>query len=473
MNYEERLERAVIDCNLPFTPSALQLEDVLQAASCDRFLFAYSVGGGKTLCATLVGMVWDSDHNIIIMPPILLPQWQRWLAKVGLTNVKLFHGPRRTPRDLDAKWVVMSHAMFRDSFDMIEYIYRGKDVALFIDEAQVLKSVKSVTYRKVSKFIQPDRKLVMMTATPTSKPEDTFTYINLKTPNVYRSWGHWENVHVGERDHFKAIVSYRNLDMLADNFALKSAKRDKKELFGDTLEPIMQELPYRLSAPHQKLYAKLVDEQLLLLPDSTKIDATNSQKLHHALQQIVVNYARYSGVETDRSASYDIVDQIIDEVNPMQQGNSKLVIWVWYRQTAAALLRYLQDKHGAASTVAAYGGANSVASVDRIMFDDTCRIGVFHPASVGAGLELQFVCSEMLILEASTSPIYMRQAIGRVDRPGQKVRPTIRLAQAQGTVQTRLFQKLLDNDELTSRVELSKDSLRNQLLGLDCVSDMP
>ena len=145
---------------------------------------------------------------------------------------------------------------------MIEYKYRGKDVALFIDEAQVLKSVKSVTYRKVSKFIQPDRKLVMMTATPTSKPEDTFTYINLKTPNVYRSWGHWENVHVGERDHFKAIVSYRNLDMLADNFALKSAKRDKKELFGDTLEPIMQELPYRLSAPHQKLYAKLVDERM-------------------------------------------------------------------------------------------------------------------------------------------------------------------------------------------------------------------
>ena len=46
MNYEERLEQAVIDCNLPFTPADLQLEDVLNAAYCDRFLFAYSVGGG-------------------------------------------------------------------------------------------------------------------------------------------------------------------------------------------------------------------------------------------------------------------------------------------------------------------------------------------------------------------------------------------------------------------------------------------
>ena len=99
------------------------------------------------------------------------------------------------------------------------------------------------------------------------------------------------------------------------------------------------------------------------------------------------------------------------------------------------------------------------------MYDPETRFMVAQPKSVGVGLNLQHVCSEMLFLEMSTVPMDARQAFGRVDRPGQRVRPTIRLARAIGTVQMQLFDNLLKNDDLVSQVERTPTSLRQELLG--------
>lgn len=461
------IEEVFDGMKLPFTPAELQVSDALEAAIAGRFLLAYDVGGGKTLVSTAVAKYLEGEHDtyLIVMPHILLPQWEVWLRKIGETDISIYYGPKRTPGMLDHKWVLMSHSGFRDSYEVIEARLRTRRVMVLLDEAQVLKNVKSVMFKKMTKFLQPDRNIIMMTATPTSKPEDTYTYIKLKSPQLYRSFGHWQNLHVGEIDFFKNPVSYVNLDVLAQNFALKMVKRSKLELFGDTLTPIFQEMHYDLDPKHMRLYERLAKEQLLLLPDGGKVDATSAQRLRHALQQIVVNYATYSGVETDRSQTYDLIDQIIEEVEPFKPENSKLVFWTWYRSTSAALTKYLKEKYGSESTTCAYGGVDSAKGVREIMFNDSCRLAVFHPQSVGAGLELQHVCSELVFVEMSTSPIYMRQAIGRVDRPQQKRRPTIRFAQARGTIQLQLYADLLKNDDLTSKVERTVADLRKMIYG--------
>lgn len=459
------IEEIIAKFNLPFTPAELQIADAYDAAMAGRFLLAYDVGGGKTLVGTIVAKYWEEDTTVIVMPHILLPQWKRWLNSVGEMDVSIYYGPKRTDEMLDHKWVLMSHSGFRDSFDTIQHRMSGRTVAVLLDEAQAIKNVESKLYKKLKKFIQPDRNLVMMTATPTSKLEDTYAYMSLKTPELYRNWGHWHNLHVEKVDIFKNPVSYQNLDVLKTNFAIKMVKRNKTELFGDTLMPIYQDMAYDLDAKHMKLYVRLAEEQLLMLPDGGKIDATTAQSLRHKLQQIVTNYSMFSGIETDRSTAYDLVDEVIEETNPFGAGRSKLVIWVWYQATSKALTAYLREKHGREAVAAAYGGVDSAKGVRQIMYDEDCRLAVFHPQSVGAGLELQHVCHEMLFMEMSTSPIYMRQAIGRVDRPGQRVRPTIRFGQAQGTIQLKLYADLLKNDDLTSKVENTKQSLRQQIFG--------
>lgn len=461
----EDLDIIIWQMNLPFSPSELQKKDAITTYLSDRSAIFYDVGGGKTLVSTLAMLLWGEPHNLIVCPPILLPQWQSWLNDVGQMDTSVFAGPKRTIEMLNHKWVIMSHAIFRDSYEGIKKFYANKQVAITVDEAQALKNPRSVLFRSVNNFISPDRRIILLTATPTSKPEDTYAYVKIKTPSIYRSMGHWENLHVAERDIFGSITKYRGLDNVAEWFAIKSIKRTKKELFGDNLDPVFAPLKYNLAPKHMKLYNKLCEEQLLLLPDGNKIDATSAQRLRHAVQQIIINMAKFSGDPKDRSVTFDLLDEVLEEVDPLAQGKSKLCIWTYYQSSSALVAEYLQAKFGKESTVAAYGAVDSAKSVDRIMHDDSARILVAQPTSVGVGLNLQHVCSEMLFLETPTVPMLVRQAVGRVDRAGQKIRPTIRFGLAAGTIQPQLFNNLLKNDEFVTKVERSPASLRDEIFG--------
>ena len=459
------IEEVVAEMQLPFTPAKLQLEDAFNAASLGRYLLALEVGCGKTFVSTVAAKMWDSDTTLVVGPPILNTQWAEWLRSVGETSVSIYSGPRRTVDMLDAKWVVMSHAIFRDSFPVILKHFTGKEAALIVDEAQYIKNPASKLFKNVNQFVSPDRNVLMLTATPTSKPEDTYTYMRLKTPGLYRSWGHWQNLHVANRDIFGTITAYQNMEMLAERFAMQSIKRSKRDIFGDVMEPIYQRMPYELDKKHYKLYEKLAEEQLLLLENGEKIDATTAQRLRHALQQIVVNYSKFSGNPDDRSKAFDIIDQVLEEVDPMDKTKSKLVIWTYYVSTSASVTAYLKEKLGDKAVVAAYGKVYSKKSIAAIMDDPEVRILVAQPSSCGVGLNLQHVCSENLFLELATTPMQIRQATGRTDRIGQKVRPTMRFAQALGTVQIRLFTQLLKNDDLVAQVERSASSLRQEIFG--------
>lgn len=449
---------------LPFELADLQKKDIEDAAAANRFLFAYEVGVGKTVVSTVVASMWDSDHTLVLVPPILKDQWKAWLESVGETDVCIYEGPKRSSYDLNHKWVIMSHAIFRDSLNDIITFYDKEDVAVIVDEAHWIKNVQSKLYKGVYKFVGPDRRILLLTATPTSKPEDTYTYIKIKT-NCYRSFGHWEQLYVRSRDIFGSITAYQNLDELKEVFALASVQRTKEEVFGFNLDPIYQPIKYKLSAKHQKLYERLAEEQLLLLPQGDKIDATNAQRLRHALQQIVVNFSKFSGEVKDVSTAYQVLDNTLEDVDPMDKAKSKLVVWTNYVATSESVTAYLQAKFGTRAVVAAYGKVNSAKAIDAIMNDPECRILVAQPRSCGVGLNLQHVCSENLFLEMSTSPMEIRQALGRTWRVGATKRPTFRFAQAMNTIQPSLFDRLMSNDELVSKVEWSKKSLRDEIFG--------
>lgn len=245
---------------------------------------------------------------------------------------------------------------------------------------------------------------------------------------------------------------------MAMNLAVCSVRLSRKDILGEDSNAIYQPRMYKLAPAHQKLYEQLVEEQLLLLPDSTKIDATNASKLHHACQQILLNWSVFGG-EDKRPAGYDLLDNVIEEV-----GDKKLIVWTNYQMTSKAVTAYL-SKIG--KTAAAYGAVDSKAGVDSFMNDPETQFLVAQPTSVGYGLEAQHVCSDALFLEFNTVPIHNKQAAARVDRQGQKGIAHIRYAVAQKTIQVKLLNDLLNNDDMASKVELTKKSLRDVLLGVN------
>jgi hypothetical protein len=442
----------------------LQLEDLTTAGNWDRLKWFYEVGVGKTVCSTVHAMMMGMPLNIIIVPPILIPQWGKWLRRVDPESVVLeYCGPpskRKLMQPAKAKWIIVSHAIYRDDFERL-----FKDLAklhphVIVDEAHALKSAQSQLFRKVNTMTQTGG-LQLLTGTPTSKPGDAYAYVKLTTPSVYRSWGHFEQLHVAERDFFGTITKWQNLDLARQNLNLQACRRTKDEMFPGIVKPRYETIDYQLAPAHAKLYKKLAEEQLLLLDTGEKIDATTVQRMYHALQQIIVNFDHYSGDQTARAGIYDWIDHTIDQTQCMDRSRSKLIIWTYYKLTTRSILGYLED-FGA---VGAYSEANSAKSVKAFMEDPGCRILVAQPMSAGMGLEPQHVCCENLFVEYSTVPLHFTQSVGRTDRKGQKHMPTFRVACAQDTIQVPLLQRLLHNGDLVQQTEGLRESIRQAVFG--------
>lgn len=308
------------------------------------------------------------------------------------------------------------------------------------------------------------RNLQMLTGTPVNKPMDAYAYVKLKTPEVYRSLAHFEAMHVEDRDFFKRPTAFCNLDLLKKNLEQQTISRTKLELHGYSLKPLFPDSSYDLDPAHMRLYEKLVDEQLLTFDDGSKIDAGTIQKLRHALQQIVVNYDYFSNDPTNKSAAYEMVDLMVEETGCHDPAKSKVIIWTKYKRTSRSVLAYCNDVLKL-RTVAAFSEADSEKSINLFMSDPSVRCLVAQYQSASAGLNPQYVCSEALFLELDTVPLYIRQAVGRIDRVGQTKIPRLRFAVANGTVQIALLHDLLKNDDMVQRIEPSKKSIREALLG--------
>lgn len=464
MTFAEFNAQTGFEAKAGFQLTPLQIEDIEQFVQWRKSLNRYEVGTGKTVISTVVSLMSDVETTIVCVPPILLLSWEKWLNKVSERTLRYQGSPkvRKEMKLLGNRWVLMSHAIFRIDFEKLMEVFKNTTLEIIIDECQAIKNPKAKLYTCIG-LMSKNRRLQMLSGTPTSRPLDCYTYIRLKSPDLYRSYAHFEHTHIAEKDFFGTITAYQNLDVLADNFAIKSILRTKEEVHGYNNAPLFPDTVYELSKDHMDLYEQLVEEQLLLLDDGTKIDATTAQRLYHALQQIIVNYDYFSGDATKRSTAYDLIDSVVEQTDCDNQSKSKLIIWTIYKRTSRNVLAYLNNQGHKA--VGAYSEVNSAKSFVQFMEDPTTRILVAQPQSAGAGLNPQSVCWESLTIETSTVPMLSRQANGRLDRVGQLHKPSMRYAVANKTVQVTLLEKLLAADELVQRVERTKTSLRKELYG--------
>ncbi len=428
-----------------------------------KVLNKLAVGCGKTVVSTATSLMWDNSVTIVTVPPILVPDWVRWLEKVS-ERVIAYEGPKRKTYDLKAaRWIVCTHAIYRDDHDLLMAAVKGRTYDCICDEAHWMKNPKSVLFRKFKTMTLGNHEAQLLTGTPVNKPLDGYSYIKIKSPNLYRNMTHYESVHVAERDFYKNPKVYAHLDLLRERLDLQSVTGTKEEVHGYDLKPLFPDSKYKLDPAHKKLYDRLVHEQLLIYEDETVIDASTPQRLQHALQQAVVNWDHFGNDPKLRSAAYDMLDLMIEETECDRKDKTKLLVWTKYQRTSAAVLQYLNDK--GIKTMAAYGGSDSRKAVDHFERDENTRILVAQPQSVGAGLNPQYVCSEAIYLEMDTVVIYARQSLGRIDRMGQTKVPRTRICIAQGTVQEYLFKMLMSNDDTVTQIEPSKKGLREMLLG--------
>ena len=313
-----------------------------------------------------------------------------------------------------------------------------------------------------------------MSGTFLSSPDDAYAFVKLTNPAAYSSYLQFRNIHVKEVDFFGRVTEWQNLDLMQSNLGYRRVRRTKDEVHGHLEKLQIMPIFYDLPREHMKLYRKLMDEQLIELPDGGAIDAATATRLYHASQQIVTNWGHFAGDPTKRSAVFDLIDQIHEQLRlgqppvPGVEGgpeNEKLILWTQYKLTSRTVFEYTQGAMNALGkdSVGCWSETNSRKSVQRFMHDPDVPEMVAQPGSVGAGLNPQYVCRACAYIELPTRTIQFLQSSGRIYREGQKYVPLAWLFVARGTIQEALLDSLMDNDDLVNKVTGSKQGIRKMI----------
>jgi hypothetical protein len=458
-----------------FTLHGWQREDITALAAWTRVGAFLPVGAGKTVVATLVALIWDDEVRVVAVQPILVKQWVRWLNSIpGTGGAVAYKGTpkQRNALELDkARWWVMSYGIFKNDFDKLCKLTRHKKVALIVDEAQNIKNTETDLFKKCNTF-SLGQKLCLMTGTELNSPADAYGYIKIKTPGVYRSYGQFENIHAAKRDFFKKVIEWQNLPLMNQNLYMQSVQRTKEQVHAHLPKANYIPFEYELDPKHKKLYDQLVEEQLLELESGGKIDGTTVNSLYLFCQQVILNWARFSGDDSVKPAGFELLDTLIDTTNfgavdkdGVPKGPNKFIVWTWFKDSTRLTGDYLESLYPG-RVVLAYSDSNSQKSVDRFMEDPNCAWLVAQPLSAGAGLNPQYVCYNSVFLEFPTRTILFRQSAGRIDREGQRFNANIWIGIAEGTIQNKMYNNLLSNDELVQTVQGSGRDLRKIIHGL-------
>ena len=135
-------------------------------ANTDAAGMYFEVGAGKTATATVAALfhrLHHPGHTLVVMPPILIPQWYKWLTSIeGINSVLMYRGTpaQREALSLDAEFVLMSMDIFKRDFDYIYTFFEHKNATLIVDEAVCVKNPSTQNHKCVWAFQNLDcRKL--------------------------------------------------------------------------------------------------------------------------------------------------------------------------------------------------------------------------------------------------------------------------------------------------------------------------
>lgn len=468
---ETPLEYVLSKFKLPFTPYSYQTAVFNQTAGYDNVALYAEVGTGKTVMSTLQALymyMTRGTKTIILLPPVLAITWKRWLDSLSTVDGKpissgIYVGTPAARAKLRSEdlmswdFVIMSLGVFKNDVEYLTNLYEDTPLYTILDEAAAIKNFRTGNFKLFQEFTKGSPK-TLLTGTPLTTPLDAYAYIKLLEPGIYRTYKQFENIHVGERDFFNNIVSWRGLDNLRERFNMSSITLLKQDVLSDLPEMTYVPRFYDLDPAHYRLYRSLMDEQLLPLKDGGKIDATTPQRMFNCAQQIVMNYGYFSQSPDLNSRGLELTLELLEEL-----GDKKLLIFANYKMT----IRLLEEKLYEFNPVTVFSETpDRQDSIDKFNEDPSCRVMIAQPKSGGVGLNLQESCHHVLFVELPYTPPDFHQAVGRVYRSGQKFPCFIHIAVASKTVQVRRHNDLLKKDELVNQVQRSYANLRDMIYGV-------
>lgn len=433
----------------PFTPHAYQYESIEEGAAKIGALFRGKVGSGKSIMSIYLGLYHSIANGVeqilILAPPVLLDQWAEFLDQIkGLPGYLMYRGTpgQRKAMDLSSEPVVlMSFNIFRSDFKQVESQMAKKRRLFILADELSLKSASN-TYKLFKTLVygklrihpfedKPKHYFCALNATPVSDRKQIYWWSAIFDPSIYPSLRYFETQHAGATDHWGKILAWRKEEVMDQNFDSFSVL--PKEVGYQLPDSVYTKLPYTLEPAHRKLYNKIADGLMADLPDDITELAVDA--LFATLQRVVVCPSEFG--LTMQSPVIDIIDQYLDQMDE----DDKLIVYTRHVMVS----KLLHEKYPQSVAVfGSIGNSKKKANIKAFKAGEA-EMMVANLDSLSKGQNLQ-VANHTLFAELPFRSDVMTQACGRTARQGQQKTCFFHIPYAKGTIQERIYKRLLDND---------------------------
>lgn len=432
--------------SLPYTPYDWQYATALKCYEKGLCVNEDGVGYGKTIMsivsALYAAVVDDVSQILVLMPPALMVQYEEFVTQIGgIDKVVIYEGTPAERKKLvleNAAVIIMSYNIFRIDYERIYKLSLKSKFYILGDELS-LKSLGK-THKKLKKLIyrrqrlrptdKPFHLLQGMNATPYSDQLHVYNWLAILDPTIYKSLKVFKDMHVEHEDPFGRPTSWKEPELIAENFERVSVSSPKGMI--KLPECVPTTVLYDLSPKHMALYKKVVAGEFENLPPDKVEMAVKA--LFFALQKLIFVPQEW-GLD-ERPAVMDIVDSYIDQI-----GKDQVVIFTRHVMVTQLLHQHLPD------STAYYGKITKEQKKENYAsFQHGYKAQlVANMDSLAKGANMQF-CRRELVAELPFRPDVWEQMIGRVHRQGQTETTFIHIPIAKGTIQQKIYKGLIDKD---------------------------
>lgn len=436
------------DYNWPgqFKPFSHQKETAAFLTLRKRAFCFNEQGTGKT-----AAVIWAADYlmkigavrRVLIICPlsIMKSAWQQDLFKFAVhRSCDIAYGKREQRIKVvqgNAEFVIVNF----DGLEIIkDEVANGGFDLIVADEASAYKNIQTNRWKTLKTLLTPDTWLWMLTGTPAAQsPVDAFGLAKLINPDgIPKFYGQFRDKVMEKVGQFRWIPR-ANSELTVHN-ALQPAIRFEKAQCLDLPDVTYVEREAPLT-PQQKMYYKILKEQMLMDAGGEEVTAVNAAvKLNKLLQ--ISGGAVYSDnkevIEFDVSNRLKVVQEVIEEAS------HKVLVFVPFTHTIQLLKNHL-TKAGITSEI--INGQISAGKrydvFQRFQNQTDPKVLIIQPQAASHGVTLTAADTIVWYAPVTSVETYL-QANARINRPGQKNAMTI--VHIKGSqVETRMYNVLQGN----------------------------
>ena len=446
-----------------YTPRDYQLEALGYALEKGNIINGDDVGLGKTFESIMYAETTNSFPCLVVVPASVKYNWsEKWLE---ITDNKrdvavIVSSPKKNdPNRWDADVVIINYDIIGKKqgkgatvkFKELEDI----DWSMVIfDEAHFLKEKTSQRSRAAKKITNGDMKIQMLTGTAVmSRPVELWNLLVLAKRDklIAKDWMQFITRYCGGyRGKFGWVMDGAT-NVIELNRKLRDVcyiRREKRDVLAEL--PDITKQVIQMPITNAGKIKKAVNDLINFIKETKGDEA--AEKAQEAEHLVALGVLRKLAIEGKMKA----IELYLREWKLADKG--KLLIFGIHRDG----LDYLSDKF---KSMLIAGGVSSIRKQEIVKeWQDNDDIFLFaNIQSAGTGVDgLQNVCSNMLILELPWRPSDLTQAIGRLDRSGQKSSTTVSFMLSDDTIDKEMWEMLSDKEQVTEAVNKGVDIRKNK-----------